>query len=109
MKAKQKGIYSLLKGGFLTEESSVQNWRVIFFVVFLLLIMIWSAHSVQEKVVELDELKKLKKELRAEFIDTSTILMKMKLESTIRREVRFMGLAPAKKPPQKIKVTHYKE
>jgi len=108
MKTKAKGIYSLLRGGFLTDESSVQNWRVIFFVVFLLLVMIWSAHSVQEKVVELDRLKKLKKELRAEYIDTSTILMKMKLESTIRKEVGSMGLAPAITPPQKIKVTHKK-
>ena len=109
MKGKTKGIYSVLRGGFLTDESSVQNWRIIFFVVFLLLVMIWSSHSVQEKVVELDSLKKLKKELRAEYIDTSTILMKMKLESAIRREVGVMGLSPAKTPPQKIKVTHHKQ
>jgi len=108
MKNKSKGIYDVLKGGFLTGESSARNWKVIFFVVFLLLAMIWSAHSVQEKVVELDRLKKLKKELRAEYVDTSKILMKMKLESTIRRQVRDVGLAPAKTPPQKSKVTHFK-
>ncbi len=107
MRKKSKGIYGLLKGSFLTDESSVQNWRVIFFVVFLLLIMIWSSHSVQEKLVQLDRLKKLKKELRAEYIDTSTILMKMKLESTVRSEVENMGLAPSQTPPQKIKVTHH--
>ena len=108
MKSKSKGVYGILKGGFLTGESSGRNWKVIFFVVFLLLAMIWSAHSVQAKVVELDRLKKLKKELRAEYVDTSTILMKMKLESTIRIQVGEIGLAPSKTPPQKIKVTHYK-
>lgn len=109
MKNKSKGVYGILKGSFLTGESSAQNWRIIFFVVFLLLAMIWSAHSVQEKVVALDGLKKLKKELRAEYVDTSTVLMKMKLESTIRRQVKEIGLAPSETPPQKIKVTHYKE
>jgi len=103
-----KGIYSVLRGEFLTDDSSLKNWRVIFFVVFLLLVMIWSAHSVQEKVVELDSLKKMKKELRAEFIDTSTILMQMKLESNVRNKVSKMGLAPAKTPPQKIKVVYQK-
>jgi len=108
MKEKSKGIYSVLRGEFLTDDSSVKNWRVIFFVVFLLLVMIWSAHSIQEKVVELERLKKLKKELRAEFIDTSTILMQMKLESNVRNKVKYMGLAPAKTPPQKIKVVYQK-
>jgi len=108
MKEKSKGIYSVLRGEFLTDDSSVKNWRVIFFVVFLLLVMIWSAHSIQEKVVELERLKKLKKELRAEFIDTSTILMQMKLESNVRNKVKYMGLVPAKTPPQKIKVVYQK-
>ena len=106
MKAKVKGVYNLLKGNFLTDESSIQNWRIIFFIVFLFLVMIWSAHSVQEKVIELDKLKKLKKELRAEYVDTSTILVRMKLESTVRKQVGSLGLAPSKTPPQKIRVTH---
>jgi len=67
--------------------------------------MIWSAHSIQAKAVKVAELKKQKKELRAEYIDTSTILMRMRLESSVRSKVNKMGLAPAKTPPQKIKVT----
>jgi len=73
--------------------------------VMLLLMMIWSAHSVQAKAVKVAELKKEKKELRAEYIDTSTILMRMRLESSVRRKVNNMGLTPAVTPPQKIKVT----
>lgn len=108
MAVKSKGVYGLLRGSFLTDEASLKNWRVILFVVLLLLIMISSAHSVQEKAVKSAELKKEKKELRAEYIDTSTILMRMKLESSVRRKVKTMGLAPAVTPPKKIRVTHYK-
>ena len=105
MAVKSNGVYDLLRGSFLTDDSSLKNWKIILFVVFLLLMMIWSAHSVQAKAVKVARLKKQKKELRAEYIDTSTILMRMKLESSVRRKVGKMGLAPAKKPPQKIKVT----
>mgnify|MGYP001791273457 CR=1 FL=1 len=98
------GIYDLLRGSFLTDESAFKKWRVIFFVVSLLLIMIWSAHSADEKVVKISNLNKVKRELRAEYVDISTILMRMKLESSIRKKVRPSGLLPAKEPPQKIKV-----
>ncbi|TYQ00408.1 hypothetical protein C7447_1011021 [Tenacibaculum adriaticum] len=105
MTTKTSGIYDLLRGSFLTDESSVKNWRIIMFVVGLLLIMIWSAHSADAKVVRIAELNKEKRELRAEYIDTSTILMRMKLESSVRKKANEIGLAPAKTPPQKIKVT----
>ncbi len=98
------GIYDLLRGSFLTDESAFKKWRVILFVVSLLLVMIWSAHSADEKVVKISNLNKVKRELRAEYVDISTILMRMKLESSIRKKVRSSELLPAKEPPQKIKV-----
>ena len=104
MKQNAGGIYDVLRGSFLTDESAAKNWRVIFFVVILLLVMIWSSHSADEKVVEIAELNKIKRELRAEYVDTSTILMRMKLESAIRKKVKASGLSPAEDPPQKIKV-----
>lgn len=104
MKEGSGGVYDLLRGSFLTDESAIKKWRVILFVVSLLLVMIWSAHSIDEKVVKISKLNKLKRELRAEYVDTSTILMRMKLESAIRKKVKETGLEPAKEPPQKIKV-----
>lgn len=100
-----KNIYSVLKGSFLTDDSSVKNWRIIIFIVSLLLIMIWSAHSADEKVVEIAELNKKKREIRAEYIDTNTALTRVKMESNIRKKVYKTGLAPAKNPPKKIKIT----
>ncbi|APZ44958.1 S-adenosyl-methyltransferase [Polaribacter reichenbachii] len=101
----KKGIYDFLRGSFLTDESAFKNWRIIIFVVLLMLIMIYSAHSSEKKVFEISELNKRKRELRAEYVDTGTILMRMKMESSIREKAKARGLKPSETPPKKIKVT----
>jgi len=101
----KKGVYSFLRGSFLTDESAFKNWRVIIFVVALLLIMISSAHKADKKVIKISELNKKKRELRAVYVDTGTILMRMKMESSIREKAKLRGLKPLKSPPKKIKVT----
>lgn len=105
----KKSVYGILRGSFLTDESALKNWRIIIFIVGLLLIMISSAHSADEKVVTIAELNKKKRELHAEFVDTGTILTRMKMESSIRKKVKPKGLESAKTPPQKIKVTIKKD
>jgi hypothetical protein len=100
----KRSIYDVLKGSFLTDESAFKNWRMIIFVVALLLIMISNAHNADKKVVEISELNKLKRELKAEHIDTRTILVRMKMESNIREKAQKMGLKPTQTPPKRIKV-----
>lgn len=102
-------VYDILKGRFLTDETSVKNWRFIFFVVILLLIMITSAHRADQKVLLIGELSEKRRELKAEFADTNRELMTLKLESTIRKQVKSKGLSPLKTPPQKIRVTYNKD
>ncbi|MEO9569634.1 MAG: FtsL-like putative cell division protein [Polaribacter sp.] len=101
----KKGVYDFLRGSFLTDESAFKNWRIIIFVVMLLLVMITSAHKADKKVIRISELNKEKRELRAEYVDTGTILMRMKMESNIREKAKNRGLQPLKSPPKKIKVT----
>ncbi|TXD50982.1 MULTISPECIES: FtsL-like putative cell division protein [unclassified Polaribacter] len=100
----KRGIYDFLRGSFLTDESAFNNWRIIIFVVALLLIMISSGHSVEKKVFKVSELNKRKRELRAEYVDIGTILMRMKMESSIREKAKARGLEPSNSPPKKIKV-----
>ncbi|MFY0629904.1 MAG: S-adenosyl-methyltransferase [Flavobacteriaceae bacterium] len=100
----KKNVYDVLKGGFLTNEYAFKNWRMIIFIVVLLLIMISSAHSADKKVIKISELNKLKRELKAEHIDTQTTLMQMTMESNIRQRAKKMGLEPTKTPPKRIKI-----
>lgn len=100
-------VYGFLKGSFLVEDGAFRNWRFILFVVALLLVMITSSHQSDKKVLEIAQLKKELKEKREEFVDTRSIVMKKKLESTIRKEVAHLSLLPSETPPQVIKVkTH---
>ncbi|PQJ72055.1 MULTISPECIES: FtsL-like putative cell division protein [Polaribacter] len=101
----KKGVYDFLRGSFLTDDAAFRNWRIILFVVGLLLIMITSAHKADKKVIQISKLNKKKRELRAVYVDTGTILMRMKMESSIREKAKARGLAPLKSPPNKIKVT----
>ncbi|WP_456463684.1 FtsL-like putative cell division protein [Lutibacter sp.] len=101
-------IYNVLKGGFLVNEDSFKNWRFILFVVLLMLLMIASSHSSDKKVMEIAKLNKEIKELRAEFVDTRSTSMELKLESTIRKKVLDLGLKPSENPPQVIRVTSKK-
>lgn len=100
----KKSVYDVLKGRFLTDESAFKNWRMIIFIVVLLLILISNAHNADKKVLKISELNKLKRELKAEHIDTQTTLMRMKMESNIREKAKDMGLKPTQTPPKRIKV-----
>ena len=101
----KKSIYDVLKGNFLVSEDSFKNWRFILFIVALMLLMIASSHSIDKKVMEIAKLNKEIKELRAEFVDTRSISMRLKLESTIRKKVFDLELKPSENPPQVIRVT----
>ena len=54
--------------------------------------------------MEMAALNKEIKELKAEFVDTRSIAMKLKLESNIRKKVLELGLKPSENPPEIIKV-----
>ncbi|PCI06185.1 MAG: S-adenosyl-methyltransferase [Flavobacteriaceae bacterium] len=97
-------FFNVLKGKFLTEEEGMRNWRVIFFVVILILIMISSSHSSDAKVMEIAKLNKEIKELQAYFVDTRTISMQLRLESGIKKRVDTLGLGPSVVPPILIRV-----
>lgn len=100
----KQNIYDALKGKFLVSEDAFKNWRIIIYVVVLLLFMISRAHSTDKKVLKIAALNKEIRELKAEFVDTRTKVMRLELESSIQRKVAERGLYPSENPPKKIKV-----
>ena len=97
-------ISDFLSGRFLIGERSYQNWKVITVVVLAALFMVYQAHSTEAMVMKKASLNKELKVLKAEFIESSEELMKMRLESSVRKEVEVLGLSPSEEPPFKIKV-----
>ena len=105
----KNGVYSLLKARFLLNEDAVKNWRFIVFVIFLGILMIANTQRFEQKVFKIVELTNKSKELRSEFVDKRSELMKLKMESTVSEKMVEKKIFPSTVPPIKIKVKKEEE
>lgn len=102
-------MYNILKAKFLINDDAAKNWQFIIFLIVLALLMIANSHNYEQKTYRITELDKEVKELRSEFVDRRSELMKLKMESTISQKMEPKGIFPSSVPPKKIKVSVKKE
>jgi hypothetical protein len=105
----KQGVYSILKARFLINEDATKNWRFIVFLILLAIIMIANTQRYEQKVFKIIALTSEVKELRSEFVDRRSELMKLKMESTVSQKMEAKSIFPSSVPPQKIKVVKVKE
>lgn len=105
----KNGVYSILKARFLLDEDAIKNWRFIVFIILLAIAMIANTQSYEQKVFRIAELTNEVKELRSEFVDRRSELMKLKMESTIAQKMEAKQIKPSTVPPVKIKVKKEEE
>ena len=74
------GIYNILKARFLVNEDATKNWRFIVFLIVLAIIMIANTHRFEQKIFKIADLTNEVKELRSEFVDRRSELMKLKMD-----------------------------
>lgn len=98
------GIYDILKAKFLIDDDSMKNWRFIVFLIALAIIMIANTQRFEQKVFKINELTNEVKELRSEFVDRRSDLMKLRMESTVSQKMEEKQIFPSTVPPVKIKV-----
>jgi hypothetical protein len=92
-------LIDLLKGHPLVNEEAYKNWRFIFFVLFLFILMIYAAHRIDQKVIKIDGLNRQLSALRNEHVDNRQRIQKARLESTLRNQLAPIGLQPTDQPP----------
>ncbi|GEC71118.1 hypothetical protein SAMN05443543_101364 [Flavobacterium flevense] len=102
-------IYNLLKARFLIDEDAVKNWRFIVFLIVLAIIMIANTQRYEQKIFKIAELTSEVKELRSEFVDRRSDLMKLRMESTVSQKMVEKEIFPSTVPPVKIKVKKEEE
>jgi hypothetical protein len=107
----KNGVYSILKARFLINEeaNATKNWRFIIFLIVLAIFMIANNNRFDQKVFKIIELTNQVKELRSEFVDVRSDLMKLKMESTITQQMAIRGVVPSSVPPVKITVKKVEE
>ena len=95
-------MYNILKGTFLVNDGAFKNWRLIFFFLALALVMIASSHNADRKVYQIARLNEQVKAYRSTYVETRAKLMKLKMESVIRKRLSGLGIKPSANPPFKI-------
>jgi hypothetical protein len=107
----KNGVYSILKARFLINEdaNAAKNWRFILFLITLAIIMIANTQRYEQKVFRIVALNNEVKELRSEFVDRRSELMKLKMESTVSEKMEAKQIFPSAVPPTKIKVKKIEE
>jgi hypothetical protein len=107
----KNGVYSILKARFLINEeaNAAKNWRFILFLIVLAIVMIANNNSFDQKVFKIIALSAEVKELRSEFVDRRSELMKLKMESTVAAKMVDKEIFSSQVPPIKIKVKEVKE
>ena len=100
----KQGVYAILKAKYLIHDEEIKNWRFIVFLVVLVILMIANTQRFEQKVFEINELNNQVKELRSEFVDKRSELMKLKMESTVAKKMETKQIFPSTVPPGKIKV-----
>ncbi len=103
------GILNLLKARFLVNEDATKNWGFILYIIFLAILLIANTNQYEQKVFLIADLTNEVKELRSEFVDKRSQLMKLKMESTVSQKMIERTIFPTTVPPQKIKVDKPKD
>lgn len=85
-------IKDILKGKFLVDDGSMQNWRFVMFLVLLAFISISSSHWVDRKVVEINKLDESVSSLKSQYTDAHRMLMSLQLEPEIIRQSESLGI-----------------
>jgi hypothetical protein len=105
----KNGVYNILKARFLIDDDAIKNWRFIVFLIILAIFMIANTQRFEQKVFKITKLTNEVKELRSEFVDRRSELMKLKMESTISEKMVERQIFPSTVPPVKIKVKKVEE
>ena len=99
MKNKLKQI---VLGNFLIDEGSFRKWMYVIFLFSMCLIMIYSSHLVDSKIITISELKNETSILKSNFIEGRKKVMKLKMESNVTDVMFEKGIKSSTIPPKKI-------
>jgi|TARA_B110000914_G_scaffold134039_1_gene117167 hypothetical protein len=95
-------LKKILLGTFLVEEGSEKNFRFVIFLFSLCIIMIYSSHSVDEKIILISDVKNEVSVLQSEFIDNRKKVMKLKMESNVAAIMVDRKIKSSTNPPKII-------
>ncbi|MFA5619452.1 MAG: FtsL-like putative cell division protein [Weeksellaceae bacterium] len=85
-------LIDIVKGKFLVDDGSMQNWRFVLYLVALAFLSISSSHWVEKKVVKINRLNEEVSTLKSQYTDAHRLLLKMQLEPEIMKHAEELGV-----------------
>jgi hypothetical protein len=104
-----RSFVSLFSGSFLTREETLRQLPFLFFLAFLGLLYIGNGYYAERTVRKINKVGTEIKELKSEFITTSSELMFLSKQSEVARAALPLGLKQSVVPPKKIISTEIPE
>ena len=86
------------------EKLLVTSWQLVLFIVVLAILVVYSSHKIDQKVIRINKLKVELKDLRSRHIDMRTTLMTLSKTTNVSEEVKKNGLLYSSDAPYKIKI-----
>ena len=94
-----KGFYA---DNLASKNLLVTSWRMVLFISSLAILVIYSSHKVDQKVIRISHLNEELKDLRSRHIDMRTQLMSLSKTTKVSEEVEKLGLFESLDAPFKI-------
>jgi len=98
----KNSLKKIILGKFLINDGSIKNWGYVFFLFTICLIMIYSSHLVDSKIIKISELKNEISLLQSNFINKRKEVMILKMESNVLVEMNDRNIESSTIPPKKI-------
>ena len=95
-------ILAFLNMEFLLKEGALRNWRFVFSLSLLAMIMIESGHQADSKIFKIAQLNEELKALKSQFVEKRSHLMRLKMETKVAAVLREKGVKASQEPPVKI-------
>jgi hypothetical protein len=98
----RNSLKKIILGKFLINDGSIKNWGYVFFLFTICLIMIYSSHLLDSKIIKISELKNEISLLQSNFINKRKEVMILKMESNVLVVMNDRNIESSTIPPKKI-------
>ncbi|MEY3693183.1 MAG: hypothetical protein RL104_361 [Bacteroidota bacterium] len=97
-------VTSVLRGSFLGHPYVVRNLPFVAYLSALGMIAIFLAHRAEQNARTISEQSAELSEIKSEYLEAKSTLMRLGTESSVRERAQLMGLVPPTKAPERITI-----
>ena len=95
-------LNKIMFGNFLINKGISKNWKLVICFFMMAVVMIFSSHSTDKKIIYISDLKNNIKVLESNFIENRKKVMKLKMETNVASVMKVRELRNYNNPPKKI-------